>query len=86
MPEPTEPLRCAYLTLVEVLAAIDKTDVPDDLPACHDEALFVTYVMRKRAGQDIEIYTQTCDRCDHRVHATPGYIRSVHLRRPKPTT
>lgn len=79
-----EPLICRYLALVEILAAIDGFDVPDDLPRCAEPATFSTFVVRKRDGQDVEIYTRTCASHDEQAHVINGYVRSIGLRQPKP--
>lgn len=73
------PYACRYQLLVEVLAAIDHHELPTLLP-CAEPAVFSTAIVRKRDGQDIEIYTQTCAGHDHGFHDAAGYHRSPRLR------
>lgn len=78
----TAPLSCEYQLLVELLAAIDKTDLPDELPRCDRPAAFSTAVVRKRDGLDVELFVRTCTGHDEQFHALNGYIRSIRLRQP----
>lgn len=84
MPAPID-LRCAYAALVELLAVIDRRPVPDELPSCDEVAAFSVGVVRKRPGQDVEIWTQVCHGHERPASLTPGYARSIPLRVPKPT-
>lgn len=82
--EPPAPAyACTYQSLVELLAAIDRVAPPDEYEHCETPAVFATAVVRRRRGQDIEIYTQTCDAHDRQFHTVPGYQKSVRLRQPR---
>lgn len=70
---------CRYQLLVEVLAAIDHHELPTLLP-CAEPAVFSTAIVRKRDGQQVEIYTQTCKAHDAVFHIYDGYVRSKRLR------
>lgn len=82
MPEPL--LDCRFQSLDVLLSLID--DDPG-VPAgpCDQPAAFSTFVVRKREGQDVEIYTRTCEAHDQLAHGIPGYGRSVRLRQPAPS-
>jgi hypothetical protein len=84
MPEPSSPLPCAYQLLPELLAAIDRTPPPDELPPCDAPAEYSVQVVRKRLGQDVEIWTAMCAPHQVETAAVPGVGRSMHLRHPKP--
>lgn len=73
---------CKYQSLAVLLALIDDTSWPGLGGWCDQSAAFSTYVQRKREGQDVEIYTRTCERHDELAHGIPGYVRSVRLRQP----
>jgi len=80
----TAPLSCEYQLLVELLAAIDHTDVPDEIAGCDEPAAFSTFVVRKRDGLDVELFVRTCAGHDEQFHALGGYARSIRLRQPTP--
>jgi len=88
MTQPSEPLSCRYIDLTWLLNAIDRIH-PESwecLPSCDEPAAWSTFVRRSRDGQDVEIYTRTCEGHDASFHAATGYVRSVRLRQPKPDT
>lgn len=83
MPAPSGPLLCKVGALVELLAILDGH--PVDVPLCDELAVFSVGVMRKRPGQDVEIWTQVCPVHERPASLTPGYLRSVPLARPSST-
>lgn len=74
---------CRYQHLAFLLAVLDGVLPPEDLPPCEVPASFATAVIRRRDGQDVEIYTQTCDAHDREFHTATGYQKSVRLRQPR---
>lgn len=77
-----ELLDCRFQSLAVILSLIDDTPWPGPSGQCDSPAAFSTYVQRKREGQDVEIYTRTCEQHDRLAHGIPGYGRSVRLRQP----
>jgi hypothetical protein len=85
MPDLTSPLICAYELLPELLAAIDRTPPPDELPPCDGEAAYSVQVVRKHPGQDVEIWTLMCTVHQLATSGIPGLGRAMAMRRPKST-
>jgi len=81
----TPPLPCRYALLEEAIALLDRNvDLSEAMEPCGEPAEFSTLVKRRRPGQDIEIYTLTCDGHDRLAQAVTGYVKSIALGRPKP--
>lgn len=80
-----KPPRCRFELLAEVVALLDRdVDLSEVAEPCDQDAAFSTFIARKRPGQDVEIYTLTCEGHDQQAHVRPGYVRSIGLGRPKP--
>lgn len=74
---------CRYSWLVDVLAALDRT-TPEPTLDCPEPATYSTPVVRKRPGQEVEVWTALCDVHDEAAQGLPGYgNRSVKLARPR---
>ena len=79
-------LVCRYRKLAVLLAVLNRPGPPrDDLTPCFELAVFSTGVVLRSDGQDIEIYTQTCEAHDRLAHSIPGYARSNRMRQPAPS-
>jgi hypothetical protein len=74
---------CQYRKLAALHGWLNGYD-PGDLPMCTKPGTFSTGVVVKGEGQDVEIWTLTCDSHDRLTHSTHGYTRSMRLRAPKP--
>lgn len=73
---------CHYEALPEVLAVVNQTPPPDDLPPCPEPAAYVVVVLGARTGQSVDINTRMCGEHRRQASRRPGYIRSHPLAAP----
>lgn len=76
---------CQYRKLAVRLAML-KAPGPDPrgMTPCANAPVFSTAVILRSEGQDIEIYTETCEDHERLADSIPGHGRSNRLRQPRP--